>query len=142
MNFGNYGLRFHHLGLAVRHPKNAMRFLAGLGYSVGEQILDPLQNVHLIWCTHSCMPAVELISSTDTKGPLDAYFSSGVQEIIYHVCFESKDAETSVAAMRRDNNRVLLVSPPKPVVLFANKEVSFHLVKGFGLIEILSDLEC
>jgi hypothetical protein len=31
-----------------------------------------------------------------------------------------------------------MVSPPKPALLFAGREVSFHLIDKFGLIELLS----
>jgi hypothetical protein len=31
------------------------------------------------------------------------------------------------------------VAAPQPAILFNNKRVSFYLVKGFGLIEIIED---
>jgi hypothetical protein len=46
------GLLFHHLGLAVKTPEIAERFLAGLGYSVEPRIYDPLQNVWLGMSRH------------------------------------------------------------------------------------------
>jgi len=51
------GLLFHHLGLAVKTPEIAERFLAGLGYSVEPRIYDPLQNVWLGMSRHPNMPA-------------------------------------------------------------------------------------
>ena len=71
MKLDDFGLSFHHLGLAVTRPGEAVGFLQGLGYDAGEAVRDPLQNVDLIWCTHPQMPAVEVIASTGTPGPLD-----------------------------------------------------------------------
>jgi methylmalonyl-CoA/ethylmalonyl-CoA epimerase len=45
-----YALQFHHLGLAVRAPERALRFLRGLGYVTGPACYDPLQRVNLLLC--------------------------------------------------------------------------------------------
>ncbi len=71
MNSDHYGLHFHHFGLAVRDAESACVVLRGLGYSCGEQIVDPLQKVKLTWCNHAQMPAVELVALSDEPGPLD-----------------------------------------------------------------------
>ena len=56
-----FGLEFHHLGLAVRRPDDAVRFLDGLGYEIGEPIFDPEQNINAILCRHGgAMPDVEI----------------------------------------------------------------------------------
>ena len=66
-----FGLSFHHFGLAVSKPEKAINFLQNMGYKIGEQVFDELQNVNLIMCSGNEMPDVELIFPADTKGPLD-----------------------------------------------------------------------
>ncbi len=41
------GLTFHHHGLAVKKEEQALNMLRFLGYTPGEKILDPLQNVYV-----------------------------------------------------------------------------------------------
>jgi hypothetical protein len=41
--------------------------------------------------------------------------------------------------MKTAGHRTMVVSPPKPAVLFDYRPVSFYMVRGFGLIEIIED---
>ncbi|MFQ6023270.1 MAG: VOC family protein [Acidiferrobacterales bacterium] len=132
-----YGLTFHHFGLAVTQPDRAIKFLQGLGYRTGELVHDPVQNVNLVWCTNPNMPAVEIISPTGSPGPLDNLLK-GRNESIYHLCYESKSTEDSLQMMKDSSIRAICVSPPKPAILFENRTVSFYMINGFGLIEILA----
>ena len=138
MNPIQYGLRFHHFGLAVRNATAAVKVLEGMGYKIGEQIHDPLQKVMLIWCEHEEMPAIELVSPADTPGPLDNILSDQ-SELIYHLCYGSSDIAASVSAISDSGIRVLPVAPPKPAILFGGQQVGFYQVKGFGLIEIVEE---
>jgi methylmalonyl-CoA/ethylmalonyl-CoA epimerase len=131
-----FGLKFHHLGLAVKKPEDALRLLTGLGYTIGITVRDHLQNVNLALCTRRGMPAIEIIYAAETPGPLAEILKSNAS-MIYHICYESKNLERSLHAMESEGNRVLLISPPKPAALFGGRHVSFHLVSGFGMIEIL-----
>jgi catechol 2,3-dioxygenase-like lactoylglutathione lyase family enzyme len=136
-----FGLRFHHLGLAVRNPEKAIRFLRGLGYSIGESVFDTVQNVNLIMCAHDSMPAVEVISPGSTSGPVDNLvnrFSSG---IVYHTCYITDSLEASVAAIRQAGLRVTPMSKTQSAVLFGGKPVSFHVISGMGLVEIIENAD-
>lgn len=136
------GLIFHHLGLATTKKGKAKLFLNGLGYSFSQEIFDPLQNVNLIMCesTNINMPNIELIvpSNKVEKSPLDSIFKKH-SEIIYHICYLSKEIEHSLDLVKKDGNRVFTISKPKPAVLFNNRKVGFYHIVGFGLIEILQD---
>lgn len=136
MTLINYGLRFHHFGLAVRNPTAAMKVIRGLGYECSKEIYDPLQRVQLIWCSSSEMPAIELVSSAEMPSPLDPYLTE-VSELIYHLCYSSSDIKKSVEAIKTDNVRVLPVAEPKPAILFNGALVGFYYLKGFGLVEII-----
>jgi methylmalonyl-CoA/ethylmalonyl-CoA epimerase len=132
-------LDFHHLGLAVRQPEKAKQFLSFLGYHIGQPVYDPLQKTHLIMCTgdHG-MPDAEIIYPGEEPGPLQALLE-GRNELIYHICYQTDDVEGSVNRIRDCGIRASLVSPPKPAVLFEGRKVSFYMVAGFGLIELLEN---
>ena len=100
-----FGLRFHHLGLAVPAPEHAFRFLEALGYRIGAHVFDPLQNVNLAMRHHAHMPDVEVIWPGDGPSPIDQMIKRG--NMIYHMCFETDDADGSIGAMEADGHRVL-----------------------------------
>jgi catechol 2,3-dioxygenase-like lactoylglutathione lyase family enzyme len=130
-----FGLRFHHLGLAVPGPDEAFRFLAGLGYAAGAQIFDPLQGVHLAMRHHLSMPDVEVIWPGEGPSPIDGMIKRG--NMIYHLGFVAADAAAALGAMESNGFRVFALGEPKPARLFGGTPVSFHRVDGFGLIELL-----
>ena len=131
-----FALRFHHLGLASNHLEQTTRFLMGLHYEVGTQVYDPLQNVRLCLCSHSSMPTVEVVAPAEGAGPLDSILATA-GESVYHLCYETENLTSSLEALKKAGQRVICVSPPKAAILFDEREVSFYMVRGFGLIEIL-----
>jgi hypothetical protein len=135
-----WGLAFHHLGLAAKDPDAATRFLTGLGYRVGPMVFDPLQNVNAAMCVHDQMPDVEVISPATGEGPLDKLLSAQKTGLVYHICYTSADLDRSLDALEGDAQlSVYSISPPKTAVLFGGKRVSFYLVEGIGLIEIIDE---
>jgi len=136
----SYGLIFDHLGLAVKKPEKAVRFLRGLGYTIGEEVHDPLQKVNLLWCQSSRMPAIELIYSVNNgdNSPIDNILRD-TNEMIYHQCYRSENTKASILAIKDNAVRALCVSEMKPAILFGNKLVSFYMIDGFGLIEIIEE---
>ena len=132
----NYGLEFHHIGLAAKMPDKALLFLKGMGYVPGDTVLDELQNVNLIFCSHPVMPSIEIIFSTDTKGPLEAILKNST-EMIYHICFETQSLEKTLEEIKNDGIKMKMISAPKPAILFRNQKVSFYYILGFGIVEIL-----
>ena len=131
-----HGLSFHHFGLAVRQVDLALNFLTGLGYQIGEPVRDDLQNVNLIFCTSQTMPAVEIIWPTGTAGPVSEILKFS-DEMIYHSCYESSNLQKTLAAIRKEHNSIVCISPPQPAPLFGGRKVSFYYIRGFGLVEIL-----
>ncbi|MBJ18190.1 MAG: hypothetical protein CL933_02085 [Deltaproteobacteria bacterium] len=129
-------LEFHHFGLATRSADKSCRVLAGLGYALGEPVLDSLQNVNLIWCEHEAMPAIEVVYPTDGPGPLDTYLADH-SEMVYHLCYVADDIQAAIEQLRAVGIRLFRVAAPKPAVLFGGRSVAFYAAKGLGLIEIL-----
>ena len=138
MTMEGYGLVFDHFGLATRDAERTLAFLRGLGYTAPEAVHDPLQRVNLVLCEHATMPAVEVIFATDEAGPVDAILAQQAQAI-YHLCFRSACLAASLTAIKAAGHRAMVVSPPKPAVLFGGRRVSFYMVRGFGLIEIIEE---
>jgi methylmalonyl-CoA/ethylmalonyl-CoA epimerase len=132
-----YGLKFHHMGLAAKCPEKTIRFLKGLGYTIHKSIHDPSQNVNLIMCkSNSGMPTIEIVYPTEIKGPIENILSKN-DTSIYHLCFETDNINTTLTKIKKDHNKVICISPPKKAVLFENHLVSFYLIQGFGIIELL-----
>jgi methylmalonyl-CoA/ethylmalonyl-CoA epimerase len=134
-----FGLTFHHLGLAVPRPDPAILFVEGLGYECGAEVYDPLQNVLLMMCTHPSFPAVEIIApkGAEDKGPVSELTRKNHFGLIYHSCFETADLAATLAAWEEKGMRAVCISEPKPAVLFNGRKVSFYMVKGAGLVELL-----
>jgi len=132
-----YGLHFHHLGLATKKCDKAIIFLKGLGYSVSEPVYDSIQNVNLIMCSNPSLPDIEIIYPAQTSGHLDTILKDNSEQF-YHICYTSGNVSDSLEKIRAEN-RIITISERKPAVLFSNKYVSFYLVAGFGIIEILEE---
>jgi Glyoxalase/Bleomycin resistance protein/Dioxygenase superfamily len=133
----SFGLEFHHLGLAVRRPDEAVSLLGNLDYAIGDKIFDPEQNVNLILCRHRQMPAVEIIYPGSVSGPIESHVNRHANGIVYHICFESADLSASLAAIEAAKLRPVCLSEPRPAILFQGRSVSFYNIMGMGLIEIL-----
>ncbi len=131
-------LAFHHFGMAARDAGQALKTLAALGYECGSQVHDPLQGVNLNWCVMAGQPAVEVVSPADGQdGPLAAILANQGTSF-YHLCFETpEDAASCVKRLSSGGLRVVTVRQPLPAVLFGGRLVSFHMVQGFGLVELL-----
>lgn len=132
-----FGLRFHHLGLAARDPKRARAFLEGLGYSIETAVYDPLQNVRLVMALHEDMPDVEIIWPGEGPGPLDQMFEKHRKDLVYHVCYSTDDVAAALDGLKQAGLAPFCVSESKPAVLFGGVPVSFHMLRGIGLIEII-----
>ena len=134
----NFGLSFHHYGLAVVDPNAARTFLSGMGYSLGNKVFDPLQQVDLIMCRHESMPAVELIFPAATgPSPIKSILRRRPEGIVYHLCYATRSLQESLHLIEAEGLRVLEVSPPKPAILFDGAPVSFYVIWGLGLIEVI-----
>ena len=134
------GLRFHHLGLAVRRPRDAVRFLGGLGYDLPEPVFDPEQNVNLIMGRgRGSMPDVEIIYPADSKSPADAWIKLHPDGLVYHMCYVTDDLAATLAWMEENGVRAVCMVEPTPAVLFGGCPVAFYNIVGMGLVEIIED---
>ncbi len=126
---------FHHFGLLSSNAEASCKLLRGLGYEVSTPIDDPLQNVRAYWATHATLPSVEIISPTETPGPVSS-LAKKLKQGIYHLCFEVANIAECVELLSA-HSQVVQVSEAKLAILFQNRRVSFYYVENLGLIEIL-----
>jgi hypothetical protein len=130
------GLKFHHFGLAVHAPSEAFTYLSALGYTEGAVEYDCLQRVNVAMRHHPHMPDVEVIWPGDGPSPIDRVIK-GRDSLIYHLCYSASDAATALIMIEQTGLQVRTVSEPCPAILFGGLPVSFHLVSGIGMIELI-----
>jgi hypothetical protein len=130
-------LHFHHIGLAVADPDVTFSFLALQGYTEGDMVYDPLQRVNLAMRYHQIMPDFEVIWPGSEPSPIDKMIKRH-GPMMYHCCYETDRVGDVLKIITDAGFDVAMVSPPKPALLFGGREVSFHLIDKFGLIELLS----
>src|SRR5215510_13811657 len=65
-------LRFNHIGLALKRERDALAMAESLGYTIGERIYDPLQNVYVRLCSTQGGPSLEFVQPGNGKSPIDA----------------------------------------------------------------------
>ena len=134
----DFGLAFHHVGLALPDPAPAELFLRGQGYTLAAAVRDPLQQADLAMWSHCNAPAVEVISPvTSGKGPVATILETRPDGLIYHLCYTTLDLELTLDRVEQSGLRPFEVNPPKPAVLFGGERVSFYMILGIGLIEII-----
>lgn len=125
-------LKIHHVGIVCKNIEKAVRDYRAL-YNViyeSEIVYDELQHANLC------------ILKTDTG--LDVEFISGEQVAnllkgkitYYHLCYSVDKLEEAISHF--ENNGGLVVSDPKPAVLFGGKRVAFIITRT-GLIELVEN---
>lgn len=130
-------LRLHHFGLAARDPARAEAFLAAQGFTCEHNVYDPLQDVFLRWCERSESTPVEIVTPSQNDGPLARVLSQQGSSF-YHLCYEVDwPLDEAVLKIREAGMRIITVRPAMPAVLFGGRCVSFHVIQGFGLVELL-----
>lgn len=128
-------IAFHHIGIAVRDFGPARDFYALQGYDFWAPVVDPLQEVELLFCTKDGAPSIELVKPVHERSPVVNYLKEQT-ECIYHVCFEVSDLQAALKQVY-GKRRYLCASPRKPAVLFGGRPVSFYYSRGVGLVEFL-----
>lgn len=130
------GIQFHHFGIACREIDKTAEAYAQVGYSKGETIFDPLQNINICFLTHSEMPLVELLSPVDENSPVVQILEkNGVTP--YHTCYSVDDLDNTIKAFKR--LRYVVVSKPKEACAIEGRRVAFLYNADMGLIELVEN---
>jgi len=123
-------MRFHHIGIACSDIDRKNKEIREL-YSIKEEtpvVHDENQQACVCMLTLLSGINLELVSGGPVDNLLKKEFS------YYHICFEVEDLEKAISNFEKKG--AILVSPPKPAILFKGKKVAF-LYTTTGLVEFL-----
>lgn len=123
-------MKLHHLGIACRDLGETVTSFCQLHKTAqpGPQVFDPEQNAALC-----LVQTPDGVSMEFVAGPqVENLVRKGVS--YYHVCFETPDLDQEISSLVSQGG--LLVSPPKPAVLFNGRRVAF-LRLACGMVELL-----
>jgi methylmalonyl-CoA/ethylmalonyl-CoA epimerase len=124
-------MKFHHVGVACRNIEEEISNISKIHQIIKQSptIFDKEQNAELVLLTLSDGTNIELISGKQVENLVKKNIT------YYHICFEVDDINTEIERLTNEN--AFLLSPPKPAILFNNREVAFLNV-SYGIIELLS----
>jgi methylmalonyl-CoA/ethylmalonyl-CoA epimerase len=124
-------MKFHHIGVACRNIGEEILRISRINEikSKSPVVFDKEQDADLVLLTLSDGTHIELVSGKAVETMLKKNIS------YYHICFEVNDIHAEIERLLLEN--ALLISAPKPAVLFDNRNVAFLQV-SYGLIELLN----
>lgn len=123
-------MKLHHIGIACQDIDKSLLWIKKIFdvTAVSEIVFDKEQNVHLCLIKTNNNVTIELILGIT----VNSLIKKGVS--YYHICFTVKDIFSEIKRLKETG--AILVSPPKPAILFNNKLVAFFYTH-FGLIKLL-----
>ncbi len=123
-------MKFHHVGVACHNIKEEIESISKIHevIEVSPIVYDTEQKAELCMLTTLEGVSIELISGEQVANLLKKRIT------YYHLCFETEDIFAEIN--RLQDLGALLVSNPKPAILFNNKKVAFLYV-SYGLIELV-----
>ncbi|RYD93419.1 MAG: VOC family protein [Sphingobacteriales bacterium] len=124
-------MKFHHVGVACLDINEEIEKISRLHEVtiISDIVKDEQQNAELCMLTLADGLNIELISGKQ----VERIIKKGMT--YYHLCYEVTDINAEIA--RLEGEGAYLISPPKPAILFDNREVAFLHVT-YGLIELLN----
>lgn len=123
-------MNVHHIGIACKDIEQAIIDFKKFHNVIWESeiVEDPLQSAFLCLLKTDLGLDYEFIS-----GPqVEKMAKKGIS--YYHICYEVESIEASIEDLI--SKGAMMVSAPKPAILFNNKRVSF-LYLPYGLIELV-----
>ena len=123
-------LKIHHVGIVCKNIEKAVNNYKKLYNveAVSEIVHDELQNADLCILKTQTGLNVEFISGSQVTNLLKAKIT------YYHLCYSVANLEEAISYF--ENNGSVMVSAPKPAILFGGKRVAF-LMTQTGLIELV-----
>jgi methylmalonyl-CoA/ethylmalonyl-CoA epimerase len=124
-------MKFHHVGVACKNIDEEIASISKIHQVIKQSptVFDKEQNAELVMLTLVDGTNIELISGKQVETFLKKKIN------YYHLCFEVDDINLEIERLVNEN--AWLISPPKPAILFNNREVAFLNV-SYGIIELLN----
>ena len=125
-------MKVHHLGLACNDIEKEKLNIAKFHnvISVSETIFDPEQNASLCYIRLAEGISLELISGKQVENLVKNKI------FYYHICYETSEFDKQIKKYVAQG--AILMSAPKPALLFNNRRVAF-LYLPYGIIELLEE---
>jgi len=124
-------MRFHHIGVACKNIAAEIVSVCKIHEiaTISTTVFDPEQNAELALLTLGDGTHIELIAGKQ----VESFVKKNIT--YYHLCFEVDDIHAEIERLIREH--AMLISSPKPAILFDSREVAFLQV-SYGLIELLN----
>ena len=132
-------MKLDHLGLVVENiQKYFNEFLMPvLGIKeLSEVYIDynQLSKVAFVNTANECR--IELIEPLNESSPVSQVLRKR-KGSLHHMCFFADDFDSDIKRMQ--DNKCLMISPPKPAVAFDNRRVVFFFTPTYEVIEIVEE---
>jgi methylmalonyl-CoA/ethylmalonyl-CoA epimerase len=124
-------MKLHHIGIACENIEEEMASISRVN-SVREctpVVYDPEQDATVVLLTLEDGSRIELITGRQVETMLNKNIT------YYHLCFEVGNIDEEIDRLVAEG--AILLSPPKPALLFNGRRVAFLHVT-YGIIELLS----
>ena len=120
----------HHIGIACKDIDLEIQRIKKIHdvISISEIFYDKNQNANLCLIKIKNSLSIELISGKQVENLIKKKIS------YYHLCYEIQNIESEIK--RLVNLGGIILSEPKPAILFNNRKVAFLLL-SYGIIELL-----
>lgn len=124
-------MKLHHIGVACKDIGTEMESIARIHAVVHRTpaVFDPEQQATLALLTLADGTRIELVAGHPVENLLKKKIT------YYHLCFEVENIDDEIDKLMK--NGAILLSPPKPALLFGGRKVAFLHV-SYGIIELLS----
>ena len=132
----NFGLKFHHLGLATDNPKLTLKILKNIGYKPIKTRSNKNYNVKNIICSSKSHPTIEIVAKMGGKSPIDNIVKKN-KNLVYHICYSSKNLKKTLNMMKKKKLSIAKI-PNSYLSPFEGVDASFFFLRGIGIIEIMN----
>jgi methylmalonyl-CoA/ethylmalonyl-CoA epimerase len=126
----------HHYGFATSNISETANHFELLGYKKSSTglIIDPVQNVRLLFLHKDKTPLLELVEPLSDNSPVSKIIRTN-GSTLYHSCYEVDSIEESKNDLR--GKGFITIMNPLPAVAFNNRLICFLYNRFIGLIELL-----
>lgn len=125
-------MKLHHIGIATEDIEKTKEYCKKVYKVINETeiVYDEKQTSNLCMLTLEDGSMIELIQGERVNSFVEK------KQYIYHLCYQVEDIVDKIREFRENGG--IIMSQPKPAVLFGGKEVAFVYTQ-IGIIELLQE---